>query len=332
MAVLGRDTWVWHTCFAFFHIWHSIASGRVFFYTVNNPSLFYSGAFKDCKSEYLSKLRPGFVPKGFAQVGPLMQLPDQVDFPVIAKPDSGVTGLAIQRCDNIEELNDYLSRTGDLEIRIEEFLTAPMEFGLMFYYFPKTGDIELSLVEKRYPRVKGDGNRTLETLIDEAKANNRRIRIQEVKKRFADQLDQVIANEQVIVLDYVGNASNGSTFHTIDLPENHDKLKAFLKKELYDRASICFTRMDIKANSLEDVYNCDFVMIEHNGVKSDPLQIHIKELPYADRYKYYRHHWRVMREISNQQRERGYRPASFRQGIKEMHRQGKLYKKLTELD
>ena len=294
--------------------------------------MFFSGAFQDYKSENLSKLRPGFVPRGFAHQGPIDALPDGMDFPVIAKPDSGVTGLAIKRCDNIAQLCEYMSKAENMKVRIESFLNQPMEFGLMFYYFPKTGEVELSLVEKRYPRVFGDGVSTLGTLIDQAKSNNRQIRLREIKKRMADQLDNVLAEDQEVVLDYVGNASNGSTFHIIDLPDDTVDLKKFLVKELYDQAGICFTRMDIKANSIEDVWNCQFVMIEHNGVKSDPLQIHIRELPINDRIKYYRHHWRVMREISNQQRARGFRPASFRQGLKEIQRSGKNYRKISHLD
>ena len=63
---------------------------------------------------------------------------------------------------------------------------------------------------------------------------------------------------------------------------NTEKLRAF-PEELYVQAGICFTRMDVKTTSLDALLAGDFILIEHNGVKSEPLQIFIK-VPIAVRF------------------------------------------------
>ena len=68
-----------------------IGRETLLFYTVNNPSMFYSGAFLNNKSELLGKLNPSIVPKGFSHIGRVEKLPKEMDFPVIAKPEMGVT-------------------------------------------------------------------------------------------------------------------------------------------------------------------------------------------------------------------------------------------------
>ena len=201
----------------------------------------------------------------------------------------------------------------------------------MFYYHPRTKESEISIVEKRYPRVIGDGELTLKTLIAQAARCNRKLRVEEIHHRLRKRLNEVPGEGEEIVLDYVGNGTNGSTFHEVPMVGNAEKLRAFLVEELYVQAGICFTRMDVKAASLNALLAGDFILIEHNGVKSEPLQIFIKELPIAVRYKYYKHHFRTMRSISQQQRELGHKPASFLEGIVEFYRQRKRFHVIADV-
>jgi hypothetical protein len=57
------ENWFWHSCFTFLHLWNSVASGKFFFYTVNNPSMHYGGAFLDRKTTLLRQLREGWIQK-----------------------------------------------------------------------------------------------------------------------------------------------------------------------------------------------------------------------------------------------------------------------------
>jgi len=324
-----KEIWFWHSCFASLHLWNSLVAKRFFFYTANNPSMFYSGAFLNNKSELLGKLNPSIVPKGFSHIGRVEKLPKEMDFPVIAKPEMGVTGLAIKKCNNLLELNAYMSIACNESIRIESYVDRAMEFGVMFYYYPVTGKPEVSIIEKRYPRVIGDGQSTLEKLIDNTALKNQFIRRDEIKRSFDRSLDKVLEKGEVVVLDYVGNASNGSSFHRINVPTDDSKIKRFLVEHLYVQASICFTRLDIKANSLNDLLDCDFLIIEHNGVKSEPLNIFIKDATLISRYRAYKHHWRSMRLISEEQRALGHQTISFNEGIREFFKQRKKLKNIS---
>ena len=319
------ENWFWYSCFTFLHLWNSLASGKFFFYTVNNPSMHYGGAFLDRKTTLLRQLKEGWIPKGFSHTGTLEKLPKGIEFPVIAKPDKGVTGIGIKKCRGLNELNAYLNAAGAMRVRIESFIDLPLEFGVMFYYHPKTKESEISIVEKRYPRVIGDGRQTLKTLIAQAARCNRKLRLDEIHHRLTKRLNEVPGEGEEIVLDYVGNGTNGSTFHEVPMVGDTKKLRAFLVEELYVQAEICFTRMDVKAASLDALLAGDFILIEHNGVKSEPLQIFITELPIAVRYKHYKHHFRTMRSISQQQRALGHQPRTFLEGIVEFYRQRKRF-------
>lgn len=319
----------WHSCFTFLHLWNSVASGKFFFYTVNNPSMHYGGAFLDRKTTLLRQLREDWIPKGFSHTGALDKLPKGIEFPVIAKPDKGVTGIGIKKCHSLDQLNAYLTAAGAMRVRIESFVDLPLEYGVMFYFYPKTKESEISIVEKRYPNVVGDGQQKLKTLIAQAARYNRKLRIEEIHKRLRNRLNEIPGTGEEIVLDYVGNGTNGSTFHEVPIVVDTKKLSAFLIEELYVRAGICFTRMDVKAASLDALLAGDFILIEHNGVKSEPLQIFIKELPVAVRYKYYKHHFRTMRCISQQQRDLGHKPVSFIEGIVEFYRQRKRFRDIA---
>jgi|GEM_PF-698340 len=321
----------WHSCFTFLHLWNSVASGKFFFYTVNNPSMHYGGAFLDRKTTLLRQLREDWIPKGFSHTGRLDELPEGIEFPVIAKPDKGVTGIGIKKCRGLVELNAYLNAAGAMRVRIESFVDLPLEFGVMFYYHPKTKESEISIVEKRYPRVIGDGELTLKTLIAQAARRNRKLRVEEIHRRLINRLNKVPDEGEEIVLDYVGNGTNGSTFHEVPMVRDTKKLRAFLVEELYAQAGICFTRMDVKATSLDALLAGDFILIEHNGVKSEPLQIFIKELPIDVRYQYYKHHFRTMRCISKQQQELGHKPVPFLKGIMEFYRQRKRFHVIADV-
>ena len=291
--------------------------------------MFYSGAFLNNKSELLINLSPRVVPKGFSHNGRVEKLPKEMDFPVIAKPEMGVGGIGIKKCNNLLELNDYMSISPNAAVRIESYVDLAMEFGVMFYYYPEIGKSEVSIIEKRYPRVIGDGQSTLDELINFAVLKNQYIRRDEVKLRLVHSLNTVLEKGEVVILDYVGNASNGSSFHRTNEPINLDKLKKFLIEELFAQTGICFTRLDIKANSLNDLLNCNFVIIEHNGVKSQPINIFIKDATLISRYRAYKHHWRAMRLISDQQRALGHQTISFNEGIRELFRQLVAYKKIS---
>ena len=201
----------------------------------------------------------------------------------------------------------------------------------MFYYHPRTKESEISIVEKRYPRVIGDGELTLKTLIAQAARCNRKLRLDEIHRRLRSRLNEVPVEGEEIVLDYVGNGTNGSTFHEVPIVGNTKKLRALLIEELYVQAGICFTRMDVKTASLNALLAGDFILIEHNGVKSEPLQIFIKELPISVRFKYYKHHFRTMRSISQQQRALGHEPVSFLEGIVEFYRQRKRFHVIADI-
>ena len=85
----------------------------------------YGGAFLDRKTTLLRQLREDWIPKGFSHTGTLDKLPKGIEFPVIAKPDKGVTGIGIKKCSSLDQLNAYLTAAGAMRVRIESFVDLP---------------------------------------------------------------------------------------------------------------------------------------------------------------------------------------------------------------
>lgn len=88
-------------------------------------------------------------------------------YPVVVKPDLGWCGFGVRRIDVPAELSAYLAAypAGE-EVVIQEWLDDPGEAGIFYMRDPgqPTGQV-IGLLLRHYPRVVGDGKRTVAQLI-----------------------------------------------------------------------------------------------------------------------------------------------------------------------
>jgi hypothetical protein len=279
------------------------------FFTAINPSIHMSGLYgtfkKDInhllpeniqpRSVYLGegdKNKPG-IERAMRELGN--------SYPVILKPEIGERGLNVSKINNDKELRAQIKAVNG-DIILQEYINYPLEISVLCYIHPTTGERDItSVCLKEFLSVTGNGKSTLDQLID----THPRAILQ--RQRLSTQLDlQYIPTEgEKVILEPIGNHSRGTKFlngkHLID-----QKLKDVFLGILEKMEGIQFGRFDLRTKSVEDLKEGrNFVIIEFNGVNSEPIHIYDPSYPvwraYYDQWK----QWVLLRRIAMAQKKIG---------------------------
>ncbi|HWP42233.1 MAG TPA: alpha/beta fold hydrolase, partial [Blastocatellia bacterium] len=232
-----------------------------------------------------------------------------LSFPVVLKPDAGQRGSGVAVARSEREIEEYLRRS-NLATIIQEYIEGP-EFGVFYYRYPDqaSGKI-LSITEKRFPVVEGDGRSTLEHLIlrDDRAVCKARFYL----KKQGDRLWEVLERGERLQLVELGTHCRGAIF--LD--------GRWIKTEALERAideiskgfeGFYFGRFDIRARSVEEFKQGEgFKVIELNGVTSEATHIYDPKNNLFAAYKVLFEQWRIAFEIGAANRARGIRPVSIR--------------------
>ena len=143
-----------------------------------NPGFNFSGVVGDKKSLALAQLQKKQAKyiATFENIPVDLSLTEKVDvakrfmssnnysFPIVLKPNYGQRGLDVAIVRDTLQMENYLQKSKE-DIIIQEFIPGE-EFGVFYYRLPsETKGRILSITEKRFPTLVGDGESTLETLI-----------------------------------------------------------------------------------------------------------------------------------------------------------------------
>ncbi|HSQ46821.1 MAG TPA: hypothetical protein VLM44_07890, partial [Lutibacter sp.] len=87
---------------------------------------------------------------------------NNIEFPLIIKPDIGFRGLLVTKIKDEFELSVYLKKYNSINLIIQEYIDYSNECGIFYHKIPgeKTGKIT-SVTLKKYLTVIGDGNSTI---------------------------------------------------------------------------------------------------------------------------------------------------------------------------
>jgi RimK-like ATP-grasp domain len=290
-------------------------------FTAANPAIPASGFIGESKSDILRGLSgaDGFVartavidvtasPRQRVEKAKAFMAENQLDFPVVLKPDAGQrgSGVAIVRTD--AALEDYLNHSG-VKTLIQEYV-AGSEFGVFYYRYPHASKGRIfSITEKRFPVVTGDGQRDLEHLIleDPRAVCMARFYLNKHRARLWD----IPAEGEAVQLVEVGTHCRGAIF--LD--------GAWVKTEALEEAIDCiskaykgfyFGRFDIRTPSVEDFkQGRNFKVVELNGVTSEATHIYDPQNSLVSAHKVLFAQWRIAFEIGAQNRGRGVRPTAL---------------------
>ena len=225
-------------------------------------------------------------------------------FPVVLKPDVGERGSGVAIVRSQGELESYLG-AADGDTIIQEYIEG-LEFGVFYYRYPheSAGHI-LSITEKRFPEVIGDGRSTVEELI---LRDYRAVCLASVYlRRLRRSARDVPHSGESVRLAELGSHCRGSVFL------DGSRLKTEVLEVAIDKISkshpaFFFGRFDVRASSFQEFQAGSFKVIELNGVTAEATHVYDPAVSLVEAYRVMFRQWRMAFEIGARNRESGARP------------------------
>lgn len=307
-----------------FWLWFGLRARSLTFFTASNPGIELGGMFGESKYAILKKipahLRPAMaLVRQPASLSDVLRLMEQFNlaFPVIFKPDVGERGFKVERIYSEAEAVRYLAHMKN-DFIIQEMIDLPVECGVFYIRRPGSAGGRITSVNlKEMLMVTGDGHSSLRELI--LRNERARLQWQRLQQRFANNLDEVVAEGKQVVLNHIGNHCLGTKFI------NGEKMINRQLHETFDMIAekiegFYFGRFDVRCASVEDLYTGKIKILELNGCSSEPAHIYEPGFSLLQAYKILYSHWREMFYISRLNREYGVEFVPFRQVIREFRR------------
>lgn len=250
-------------------------------------------------------------------------------YPLIIKPDIGMQGKAVLKVNNGYELKQAANNF-TVNFLIQPYVPYPREVGIFYVRYPndKHGKIT-GIVEKEFLSVKGDGVNTIEALL--LTTPRYKLQIPVLKKLLGRSLNDVLAKgEQRILVPY-GNHTRGSLF----LDSTHkktNKIEAVIDKACKSIDGFYFGRLDIRFSSFEDLAeDKNWCIIELNGAGSEPTQMYDPGYSIFFAWKEIILHWKMLYDISMQNRKKGFPFLKFKDGIAMLKENNEYIRKLNKI-
>jgi len=309
--------WVVYFVIFFAWLWYSLRLRSFLFFTTVNPTIEMGGMMGESKIKILAQIPQQYKPQEFfveanhPEDSLVRELTtQQINFPVIAKPDVGERGFQVQICSNIEELKTYHQAAKHAYI-IQEYIDFEEEYSVLYYRYPETARGEVSsLCKKEYLSVTGDGKSNLEDLLTQY--DRAFLQLDRLKKAGKLDFTEVIPNGQKRVISTIGNHSKGTMFLDYNYEIDQD-LKDTFDEIFKEIPEIHFGRADLKCTSLTDLKQGKNIRIlEINGVSAEPAHIYDPHYSFTKATRDLLNQWKVLFEISRIQINRGISPMSIK--------------------
>ena len=326
--------WAFYPPIVFYVMWLGLRYRSLTLFTLANPAIPDGGFVGESKSQILSGLaaagdtvarfcliRSSLDTEQRIETALLFAADQRLGYPVVVKPDAGQRGTGVVICESESELVEHLGQARGDSI-VQEYIGGE-EFGVFYYRFPDetTGRI-LSITEKRFPAVTGDGERTLEQLILDGERTSAMARF--FLAQEARRLDWIPGAGEIVQLVRLGTHCRGAVF--LDgAPHVTERLEARIDAVSRVYEGFYFGRYDVRCASLEDLRSGSFRVIELNGVTSEATSIYDPANSVWQAYRVLCHQWRIAFAIGAQNRSRGLTPSS----IGDLVRSVRQYRRLT---
>lgn len=225
-----------------------------------------------------------------------------LDYPVVLKPNAGQRGSGVAVVRNVSEVREYLERIR-VDCLVQEYAPGE-EFGVFYYRRPSEPQGHVfSITRKVFPKVRGDGRRTLEELI---LADARAVCMAKLYlEKNAARLAHVPRLGEDVQLVEIGNHCRGTIFLdgcSLVTPE----LEAAFERISRGFEGFYFGRYDVRARSAADLQRGEhFKVIELNGATSEATHIYDPAFPLLGAWGVLFRQWSLLFEIAVENRRRG---------------------------
>ncbi len=302
-------TFMFYVPLAPFYIYSTIKARHLVSYLITNPAIKYSGNGTESKFRTLKLIPEQYKPlsilvtekTSFEET--LIQIKENnIEFPLIAKPDIGFRGYLVKKIDTENELKHYLDKN-KIDIIIQELIDYPKECGLFYHRIPDAREGKItSITLKKFLTVVGDGTSNLYELI---LADKRAYLYYELLQNIHKEKMQAIPEKnKIIKLSVIGNHSKGTQFkngnHLIN--KELEKMMDGFSKQI---DNWFYGRLDIKYNTFKELTaGKNFKVLEINGIISEPTHIYDPEnSTYFGAINSIRKHWKIIYQIAKKNHE-----------------------------
>jgi membrane protein DedA with SNARE-associated domain len=282
-------------------------------FTATNPGIPSGGFVGESKSEILRGLGSGpvadfeLLPKERA-VETAMAFVGRFGWPVVLKPDIGERGAGVAIIRTVDELENYLD-SSDRDTIIQRYVPG-LEFGIFYTRLPseRHGRI-FSITEKHFPVVTGDGRCALRQLI---LADTRAVHLATTYFRLTKYpVDGIPAADERVQLVEIGSHCRGAIFLN-GASHATEELAATVDRISQAHPGFFLGRYDVRCESVEDLREGRFTILELNGVSAEATHIYDPSVSLWAAYRTMFTQWRLAFEIGAQNRRRGFAPMTLR--------------------
>lgn len=289
----------------FYFIYLSLKAKSLTFFTAANPGIYLGGFVGESKKSILQKIDNSYLPntiycKNEYNLQKIISMIEshKMAFPLIAKPDVGERGSNVEKVNNIAELENYIHLINE-DFIVQSYIDYEIELGVMYYHFPDGNQSGItSIVLKEYLNITGNGIQTIEFLIkNHLRAQGR---LDYLLNKFESRLNEVLPNNEMLLLEPIGNHIRGTKFINGNHLINEKLVKIFdtIAKPI---DGFYIGRFDLKVKSLADLYEGKNIKImELNGVTSEPAHIYDPSVFIVNAYKALFLHYKLIYLIAKQ--------------------------------
>lgn len=245
-------------------------------------------------------------------------------YPIVVKPDLGMRGAGVQVAKSDEDLRRYGANfPAGAKFLVQEMINEEGEAGVFYVRHPdwETGRI-ISLTLKYFPRVEGDGKRTLRALIA---ADPRAGKLPHLYlKRFEGRLDTVVPRGEKIRLAFAGNHSKGTIFRNGTDLVTEAMVKRF-DSVAADMGEFYVGRFDIRFGDFSALQSGHgFKILEVNGAGGESTHIWDSRMTLRGAYKALFAQFSHIFQIGAKNRKRGFKPDSYHDFFRAMSEERRL--------
>lgn len=232
------------------------------------------------------------------------------EYPVILKPDLGFRGSGFKVIRSHEEARRYLE-TVPLPVIAQHYVPGPHEAGIFYYRLPSEdrGRI-MAITEKHFPKITGDGQRSIETLIlTDDRAKNQATTL---LSRFQERRYEVLPAGESLRLVEAGNHAQGCLFSD-GMRLCTTELEAAIDHISQKLPGFYIGRYDVRYESNEELrQGLGFQILELNGVAGEPTSAYDASKKITESFSLLFRHWEIAFAIGSENRKLGHRPDSIR--------------------
>ena len=296
-------------------IWLMIKHRSLTVYSAVNPFMPAGGLVYESKSDILRHLRDhdcpvapfgvidhrGCIEDRINAVKHFMER-ERLEFPIVLKPDVGQRGQGVKIARSWKSVRHVLSIQEEDTI-VQRFVGGA-EYGVFYYRYPsQSNGCILSITDKRFTSVRGDGVSNLEELI----LNDKRAicMADYFLEAHKDDLDTVLDKDEEKALAELGTHCRGALFLDGDdliTDALNQKIDAFSRRV----RGFNFGRFDVRTPSAEALANGENIqIIELNGLTSESTNMYDPKHGLFFAYRTLFNQWKIAFEIGKENRNRG---------------------------